>query len=82
MIHSRKNIDRHTAHTIVSWPNPKQWVIVHTSELVMIIRQSIVVLVLDTGQWIGIETCSLNNVFSLDDLGFGSDTEHEFSGYM
>ena len=23
-----KNIERHTAHTIVSWPNPKQWVIV------------------------------------------------------
>ena len=22
-----KNIERHTAHTIVSWPNPKQWVI-------------------------------------------------------
>ena len=22
-----KNIKRHTAHTIVSWPNPKQWVI-------------------------------------------------------
>ena len=24
-----KNIERHTAHTIVSWPNPKQWAIVH-----------------------------------------------------
>ena len=36
-----KNIVRHTAHTIVSWPNPKQWVIVHTSDLMMIIRQSI-----------------------------------------
>ena len=23
-----KNIERHAAHTIVSWPNPKQWVIV------------------------------------------------------
>ena len=34
------NIERHTAHTIVSWPNPKQWVIVHTSDLMMIIRQS------------------------------------------
>ena len=31
-----KNIERHTAHTIVSWPNPKQWVIVHTSDLMMI----------------------------------------------
>ena len=36
-----KNTKRHTAHTIVSWPNPKQWVIVHTSDLMMIIRQSI-----------------------------------------
>ena len=35
-----KNIARHTAHTIVSWPDPKQWVIVHTSEM-MTIRQSI-----------------------------------------
>ena len=25
-----KNTERHTAHTIVSWPNPKQWVILHT----------------------------------------------------
>ena len=39
-----KNIGRHTAHTIVSWPNPKQWVIVHTSDLMMIIRQSIYIL--------------------------------------
>ena len=39
-----KNIERHTAHTIVSWPNPKQWVIVHTSDLMMIIRQSIYIL--------------------------------------
>ena len=30
-----KNIERHTADTIVSWPNPKQWVIVHTSDLMM-----------------------------------------------
>ena len=36
-----KNIEKHTAHTIVSWPNPKQWVIVHTSDLMMIIRLSI-----------------------------------------
>ena len=31
-----KIIERHTAHTIVSWPNPKQWVMVHTSDLMMI----------------------------------------------
>ena len=39
---SNKNIEKHTAHTIVSWPNPKQWVIVHTSDLMMIIRQTYV----------------------------------------
>ena len=39
-----KNIERHTAHTIVSWPNPKRWVIVHTSDLMMIIRQSIYII--------------------------------------
>ena len=38
------NIQRHTAHTIVSWPNQKQWVIVHTSDLMMITRQSIYIL--------------------------------------
>ena len=36
-----KNIERHTADTIASWPNPKQWVIGHISDLMMIIRQSI-----------------------------------------
>ena len=36
-----KNIERHTAHAIVSWHNPKQWIIVHTSDLMMIIRQSV-----------------------------------------
>ena len=39
-----KNIEKHTAHTIVSWPNPKQWMIVHTSNLMMIIRQSIYII--------------------------------------
>ena len=33
-----ENIERHTADTIGSWTNPKQWVIVHTSDLMMIIR--------------------------------------------
>ena len=31
---------RHTAHTIVSWPNPEQWLMIHTSNLIMIIRLS------------------------------------------
>ena len=34
-----KNIERHTVATTVPWPNPKQWVIVHTSDLMTIIRQ-------------------------------------------
>ena len=38
-----KNTERYTAHTSVSWPNLKQWVIIHTSHLMMIIRQSIYV---------------------------------------
>ena len=36
-----KDIERHIAHTIVSWPDPKQWVIAHTSDFMMIVRQSI-----------------------------------------
>ena len=30
-----KNKERDTAHTIVSWPNPKQWQMGHTSDLLM-----------------------------------------------
>ena len=41
---SNKNIERHTAHTVVSWPNSKEWLIIHTSDLMMIIRQSIYIL--------------------------------------
>ena len=33
-----KNIERHTADTIVSWPNPKQWVIFHTNIVCLISR--------------------------------------------
>ena len=47
---NHKNIERHTADTIVSWPNPKQWVIVHTSDLMMIIRQSIYILSTEMGK--------------------------------
>ena len=35
-----KNIVRHTARTIISWLNPKQWLTVHTSDLMIIIRYS------------------------------------------
>ena len=34
-----KNIKRHTAHTIVSWPDHKQWVIFHTCDLIVIIKK-------------------------------------------
>ena len=54
-----KNIKWHTAHTIVSWPNPKQWVIVHTSDLMMIIRQSIYVLSIITREMGKLKTHSL-----------------------
>ena len=50
-----KNLERHTADTIVSWPNPKQWVIVHTSDLTMIIRQSIYIYIFSQssqGEWV------------------------------
>ena len=50
---------RHTAHTIVSWPNPKQWVIVHTSDLMMIIRQSIYILSIITREMGKLKTHSL-----------------------
>ena len=35
---NNKNIVKHTAKTIVSWANPKQWLIIHISESIMIIR--------------------------------------------
>ena len=38
IVPAHKNIVRHTAHTIVPWPNPKQWFMIHTSGLMMIIR--------------------------------------------
>ena len=38
--HQHKNIERQKAHTIVSWPNHKQWKMGHTSDLMMILRWS------------------------------------------
>ena len=35
-----KNVETHTVHVIVSWPNPTQWQMGHISDLVMLIRQS------------------------------------------
>ena len=40
----KKNIGRLTVHAFVSRPNPKQWTIVHTSDLMMIIKQSIYII--------------------------------------
>ena len=53
-----KNIERHTAGTIVSWSNPKQWVIVHTSDLMMIKRQSIYILSIITREMGKLKTYS------------------------
>ena len=53
-----KNIERHTAHTIVSWPYPKQWVIVHTSDFMMITRQSVYILSIITGEMSKLKTHS------------------------
>ena len=53
-----KNIERHTADTIVSWPNPKRLVIVHTSDLMMIIRQSIYTLSIITREMDKLKTYS------------------------
>ena len=61
-IHDLKNTERHTAHTIVSWPNPKQWVIVHTSDLMMIIRQSIYILSIITREMGKLKTHSPKNI--------------------
>ena len=43
-----RNIERHTAHTIDLWPNPKQWIKVHNFDLMMEIRQSIYIILIIT----------------------------------
>ena len=53
-----KNIERNTADSIVSWPNPKQWVIVHTSDLIMMITQSIYILSITTREMGKLKTYS------------------------
>ena len=44
ILKKNKNTQRHTAHTIVLRPNPKQREIVHISDSKIIIRQSIYIL--------------------------------------
>ena len=56
--YKKKNIERHTADIIVSWLNPKQWVIVHTSDLMMITRQSIYILSIITREMGKLKTYS------------------------
>ena len=46
------NIKRHTALTIVSWPNPKLLIIVHTFYLMMIVRQSNIFSQPSRGNWV------------------------------
>ena len=36
-----KAIEKYTAHTIVSWPNPKQWQTVHTSDFIVFTSQMV-----------------------------------------
>ena len=55
---TQKNIERHTADTIVSLPNPKQWVIAHASDLMMIIRQSTYILSIITREMTKLKTYS------------------------
>ena len=43
-----KNIKRHTAHTIVSLPNHRQWLMIHTSGLMMMIKSSTPILTIFT----------------------------------
>ena len=68
-----KNTERHTAHIIISWPNPKQWVTVHTSSLMMIIRQSIYILSIITREMCKLKThnptyCIMDNWENVPDL--------------
>ena len=47
---TNKNLRRHTAHTIVSWPNFKQWIIVHTSDLMMIMKTKYIYIIFQASQ--------------------------------
>ena len=53
------NIWRHTVHTIVVWPNPKYWLIVYTSNLIMIMRESTHILTVTTREMYKLKTHSL-----------------------
>ena len=68
-----KNKERHTARTIVSWPDPKQWVIVHTPDLMMTIRRSIYIISIITREVGKLKTyiptcCIMDNWETLDKI--------------
>ena len=73
-----KNIESHTLHTNVSWPNPKQCLMIYTSDLMMIIRKSKnIVTTIKT------EMCKLkthNPIYCIkDNWDYGLDLRHTFN---
>ena len=52
---SHKNMERQTMHMIVSWPNPKQLQMGHTSDLMMmIIRERTCILTINEREWVSL----------------------------
>ena len=51
-VRNYKNIEGYTAHIIVSWPNPKQWQMGHTSNLMMMMRSSTGILTIVIKKWV------------------------------
>ena len=60
----QKNISRYKAHTIVSWPNPEWWLIIHTSDLIVIISTHILTII--TREMGKLKTHSLIHVYSIE----------------
>ena len=47
--HCLMNIAKHTTHTIISWPNSKQWLTIHISGLMMITWSSNILTIIKRG---------------------------------
>ena len=78
-----RKIKRHTAHAIVSWPNPKKWVIVHTSDLMMIIRQSLYIFSQSSqGKWVNWKHTAPHIVFLPLDIPSEYRPEHVTFGLL